>query len=66
MQNDQVIPTLTAKEAEMLIKSQVIKGGMIPKVRAALDAITGGAKAARITNLEGLMNGSGTNFIADL
>ena len=65
MQNDQVIPTLTAKEAEMLIKSQVIKGGMIPKVRAALDAIAGGAKAARITNLESLMNGSGTTFKND-
>jgi acetylglutamate kinase len=33
---------------------------MIPKVRAALDAIAGGAKAARITNLDGLLNGGGT------
>jgi acetylglutamate kinase len=57
-----VMPTLTAREAETLIKSQVIKGGMIPKVRAALDAIANGAQAARITNLDGLINGSGTIF----
>lgn len=65
MQDGKVISTLTAKEAEALIKSQVIKGGMIPKVRAALDAVAGGAKAARITNLDGLMNGSGTTFKRD-
>ena len=65
MADDKVIPALTAREAESLIKSQVIKGGMIPKVRAALDALTGGAKAARITNLDGLIQGGGTNFIAD-
>jgi acetylglutamate kinase len=65
MADDKVIPALTAREAESLIKSQVIKGGMIPKVRAALAALTGGAKAARITNLDGLIQGGGTNFIAD-
>lgn len=63
-QDGRVIPSLTAREAEALIKSQVIRGGMIPKVRAALDAIAGGARAARITNLDGLMNGSGTVFKA--
>jgi acetylglutamate kinase len=62
MRDDKVIPTLTAHEAEVLIKTQVIKGGMIPKVRAALDAVTNGAHAARITNLDGLMNGGGTEF----
>ncbi len=60
MRDDRVIPSLTAREAETLIKSQVIRGGMIPKVRAALDAIAGGAKAARITNLDGLTRGGGT------
>lgn len=61
-QDGQLISTLTAHQVETLIKAQVIKGGMIPKVRAALDAIAGGAKAARITNLDGLLNGSGTIF----
>ncbi|MBI5652479.1 MAG: acetylglutamate kinase [Chloroflexi bacterium] len=60
IQNDQVIPSLTASEAESLIESKIIFGGMIPKVRAALDAVAGGAKAARITNLEGLIAGTGT------
>ena len=60
LRDDSVVHTLTACEAETLIKSQEIRGGMIPKVRAALDAIAGGAKAARITNLDGLMNGGGT------
>jgi acetylglutamate kinase len=62
MREGQVISSLTAREAESLIKSQVIKGGMIPKVRAALDAIADGAKAVRITNLAGLLNGGGTIF----
>jgi acetylglutamate kinase len=65
MDDEKIISTLTAEEAESLIKSQVIKGGMIPKVRAALDAVAGGAKAARITNLQGLSNGSGTTFKRD-
>ena len=60
LRDDRVIPSLTAREAETLVKSQVIRGGMIPKVRAALDAIAGGAKAARITNLDGLTRGGGT------
>ena len=65
LQNNQVIPTLTTHEAESLIKSKVIFGGMIPKVRAALDAVAGGAKAARITNLDGLTSGNGTEFKND-
>lgn len=60
MQDDRVMPTLTARQAEALIQSQVIRGGMIPKVRAALDAIAGGGRAARITDLAGLKSGGGT------
>jgi acetylglutamate kinase len=64
MCDDRVIPSLTAQAAEALIKSQVIRGGMIPKVRAALEAVAGGAQAARITHLEGLTQGGGTVFVA--
>lgn len=60
LQEDRVIPSLTAREAEALIKSHVIFGGMIPKVRAALDTLAGGVHAARITNLDGLTRGDGT------
>ncbi len=66
MQDEKVMPALTASEAETLIKSRVIFGGMIPKVRAALDAVAGGAKAARITNLDGLLAGTGTVFVSNL
>ncbi len=62
MRDNQIVPALTAREAEGLIQSQVIHGGMIPKVRAALDALGSGARAARITNLAGLGNGGGTLF----
>lgn len=65
MQNERVMPALTAREVETLIKTQVIRGGMVPKVRAALEAVAGGVCAARITNLEGLRNGSGTNVVRD-
>ncbi len=62
LQDARVLPSLTAHQAEALIRARVIQGGMIPKVRAALEAVASGARAARITNLEGLMNGSGTEF----
>jgi acetylglutamate kinase len=65
LKDEQVIPTLVATQAESLVRSQVIKGGMIPKVRAALDAVGGGACAARITNLDGLKNGTGTVIVRD-
>ena len=64
MQDNAIIPMLSPHQAEALIKSHVIFGGMIPKVRAALAAVEGGAKAARITNLDGLTQGSGTLFTA--
>lgn len=64
IRDDRIIPSLTAREAEALIKSQVIRGGMIPKVRAALEAIANGACASRITNLEGLTTRSGTLFVS--
>jgi acetylglutamate kinase len=65
MADEQVLPSLSAQQAGTLIKSQVIRGGMVPKVRAALDAVQGGARAARITNLEGLASGGGTLVMAD-
>ncbi|MCM8790523.1 MAG: acetylglutamate kinase [Candidatus Omnitrophica bacterium] len=40
--------TLKASKAEALIKRKVIDGGMIPKVRACINAIQGGVKKAHI------------------
>ncbi|MDW8403315.1 acetylglutamate kinase [Chloroflexus sp.] len=60
----QVAPTLTPAAVEAYIASGVISGGMIPKVRAALAALSRGAASVRITNLAGLGNG-GTRFVAE-
>lgn len=51
---------LTVSDVDRLIDEGVIEGGMIPKVGAALGALTGGAKQAVITDLDGLRDGTGT------
>jgi acetylglutamate kinase len=43
-----LIPTLTRDEVPALIEKGVIKGGMIPKVRCALDALDDGVKKVHI------------------
>jgi acetylglutamate kinase len=55
-----VLAQLARDEAEALISSGVASGGMAVKLRAALDALSAGVKAARITDMYGLSNGSGT------
>lgn len=60
MDGNGIIARLTLPQANAMIKSQVIRGGMVPKVRAALEAVTAGACAARITDLAGLRDGNGT------
>ena len=44
----EVISSLSAAEIERLESEGVIQGGMIPKVRCALDAISGGVQKAHI------------------
>lgn len=48
--NDDFIPHLTKEEAEKFIKSEIIKGGMIPKVESALDAIDKGVQKVHIVD----------------
>ncbi|MBN1679101.1 MAG: acetylglutamate kinase [Anaerolineae bacterium] len=55
---------LSVTEAQNLIEQQVITGGMIPKVHAALAAVAGGVQKAIITDLNGLRAGTGTVFVA--
>ncbi len=47
-QNDQLIASLNAHQVQELIDDGTIHGGMLPKVKCALDAVRGGAKAANI------------------
>jgi acetylglutamate kinase len=57
------VPALTSDEVETLIGSGEIRGGMVPKVRSALDALGRGVEQVRITNLAGLVTGGGTCFV---
>ena len=56
------LPALTPAAAEALIAGGTISGGMIPKVRTALDALARGVPAVRIVDLAGLDAGGGTVF----
>jgi acetylglutamate kinase len=57
-----VAPQLDRAAALGAIGSGAISGGMVPKVRAALDALDAGAASARITNLAGFADG-GTRIL---
>jgi acetylglutamate kinase len=59
-----LVPHLSPAAAEALIADGVISGGMIPKVRAALDALARGVPQVRIVDLAGLREGGGTVFSA--
>ncbi|MCB9422859.1 MAG: acetylglutamate kinase [Ardenticatenaceae bacterium] len=59
---DDVLAELTPAQTEDLIAHGVIRDGMVPKVRAALQAIELGVPQARIGNLAGLAAAEGTVF----
>lgn len=58
----ELVRRLSPDEAEALIADGTIAGGMIPKVRAALDALARGVASVRIVDLVGLREGGGTVF----
>ena len=58
-----VIRAVTANQAAQWIDDGIITGGMIPKVRSAIEAVRGGVAQAVITNLAGVQEGSGTGII---
>lgn len=58
----QPLRRLSAAHSEQLIAAGVIRDGMVPKVRAALDGLAHGVARARIVDLAGLGNGGGTLF----
>jgi acetylglutamate kinase len=62
LHEDRVVFSLTAEQTEHLIGIGVIRDGMVPKVRAALEAIGKGVPQARIVNLSGLIQSGGTYF----
>lgn len=58
--DDHLIERVTPDQAEALIADGTIAGGMVPKIRSALDAVASGVAAVCITNLQGLTGGTGT------
>ena len=58
-----VVRAVTANQAEQWIEEGIIFGGMIPKVRSAVEAVRNGVAQAVITNLAGVQEGSGTGII---
>ncbi len=54
MIGDKLARQLTAEGAEELIAQGHIFGGMIPKVRSAIEALKGGVSRAYITDIDGL------------
>jgi acetylglutamate kinase len=64
LQDGVVIPSLTAAQVQQYIDEGIISGGMIPKVRSALQAVESGVARARIVNLAGLLDNGGTTIAA--
>lgn len=60
---ERVVRAVTASQAEQWIDEGIIFGGMIPKVRSAVEAVRGGVAQAVITNLAGVQDGTGTGVI---
>lgn len=58
-----VVRAVTANQAEAWIRDGLITGGMIPKVRSAIEAVQGGVAQAVITNLAGVQEGGGTGVL---
>jgi acetylglutamate kinase len=47
-ENQQLISSLTEEKVEELIKTDIVRGGMIPKIRCCLTALGGGVPKAHI------------------
>jgi acetylglutamate kinase len=61
--HESLVMSLRAAQAEALIANGTIFGGMIPKVRTALEALDAGVSRVRITNLAGVADNTGTVFV---
>ncbi|PPA92973.1 acetylglutamate kinase [Brevibacillus laterosporus] len=69
----QLLPTVTTEDIQLMMKNQIITGGMIPKVQAALDALAQGVQEVVICKgeaetLDGLVKGMavGTSVSAEM
>jgi acetylglutamate kinase len=60
-----VVTRLSTAQAAAWIDAGIIRDGMLPKVRSALDAVAGGVREARICNLDSLTSDGGTRVLAE-
>jgi acetylglutamate kinase len=60
-----VAERLDAAEAGALLADGTVRDGMIPKVRAGLEALEGGVGQVSIADLEGFATGGGTTLAAE-
>ncbi len=60
-----ILDGLSALDAEDIIAAEVVYGGMVNKVRAALEAVAAGLPQARILDLNGLAEGGGTRILGE-
>ena len=58
-----VVRVVSARQAEEWIAEGLIFGGMVPKVRSAVEAVRNGIAQAVITNLAGVQDGTGTGVV---
>ncbi|MBP6440341.1 MAG: acetylglutamate kinase [Caldilineaceae bacterium] len=58
-----VVRVVSARQAEDWIAEGIIFGGMVPKVRSAVEAVQNGIAQAVITNLAGVQDGTGTGVV---
>lgn len=65
LKDNELVPELSPMQADALITSGTINGGMIPKVRTALAALQSGVSQVAITNLAGLASRQATVFRLD-
>lgn len=63
LRDDAVIRTLHPEETESLIATGVVKGGMVPKVRAVRSALESGVHRVRVGTLESLESGTATEAV---
>lgn len=58
----QLLEQLDEQQVDQLVDKGIVSGGMIPKVRSAVQALKQGVGSVRITDLAGLASGSGTRL----
>lgn len=63
---DEVLDRIAPEEVPRLVDRGVVRGGMVPKLRAAVAAVRAGVKRVRIGDLSTLGNGRATEIVHEM